>query len=152
MITKFEKTGCCERRGMVQIRVSFFLEPDEEGYDDYHIQVPTERYSGPRKERGQPADLEDFATWKETCEKKWIDTPCHNHFFRIEPGGAEDDDAIILDIAERCGEEVLRAQKHHRAPNLANPKTPRLSNVTSKRRTQCNNRVATLPTDDIRVR
>lgn len=37
MIVKIEPTGCCERKGLMQIRFSFYLEPGEHGYNIHHM-------------------------------------------------------------------------------------------------------------------
>lgn len=39
---EIEPSGCCERRGLMQIRFSFFLEPGEHGYEVHHMEDGTD--------------------------------------------------------------------------------------------------------------
>ena len=57
MYVKVEPTGCCERKGMVQVRFCFFLDPTDYGYEKHHVKIDGE----------------------------WQDNPFHNHFIYVEP-------------------------------------------------------------------
>uniref|UniRef100_A0A6M3KFC0 Uncharacterized protein n=1 Tax=viral metagenome TaxID=1070528 RepID=A0A6M3KFC0_9ZZZZ len=39
MFVKIEPSGCCERKGLVQVRFSFYLEDGDYGYERHHVQV-----------------------------------------------------------------------------------------------------------------
>ena len=84
MYVKVEPTGCCVRKGLVQIRLSMYLDINDYGYAKHHVQVsviPEEVYKG---------DLSDLP-------KVWQNNPFHNHFIFAEP---DITDKEILDIAE----------------------------------------------------
>lgn len=100
MIAKIEPTGVVERKGLVQIRFSFYLELDDARYDEHHIQVPVippEGYLGEVDEMGIPADIDAYDTWIESLPKKWQNNPFHNHFIYVEPETSDDE---IMDIGE----------------------------------------------------
>ena len=49
MRVKVEPSGCCERKGLVQVRFSMYLEPEDYGYDKHYVQVliiPEGGYTG----------------------------------------------------------------------------------------------------------
>lgn len=63
MKVKVEPSGCCERKGMVQVRFSFYLDPTDYGYDKHHIEVPVipeGGYPGKVDEQGSPIDIKDW--------------------------------------------------------------------------------------------
>ena len=88
MFVKIEPSGCCERKGLVQIRLSMYLDEGDYGYDKHYIQVPvmpSEGYLGKVGERGQPADIDDYNRWIGSLPKIWQLNPFHNHFIYVEP-------------------------------------------------------------------
>ena len=51
---EIEPSGCCERKGMRQIRICFYLEPGDERYNEHHINAPVIPKSGyPSKKDGR---------------------------------------------------------------------------------------------------
>lgn len=66
-VAKIEPTGCTVRKGKVQLRFSFYLEPGDARYDEHHVQVPR-----------APGD--------DTPSGVWQDNPFHNHFVYVTPG------------------------------------------------------------------
>ena len=60
---EIEQSGCCERKGMRQIRLCFYLEPGDARYSEHHVKVGG----------------------------KWQNNPFHNHFIRV-PLDATDED------------------------------------------------------------
>ncbi len=86
MYVRVEPTGCCERKGLVQIRFCFYLEPSDARYDVHHIQVPV-----------RPLTDEEVADPKlaELVPKKWQTNPFHNHFIYVEPDTSDEE---IMDI------------------------------------------------------
>lgn len=72
MYVKVEPTGCCERKGMVQVRFGCYLDPDDHGYDVHHVQV----------------------------EGVWQDNPFHNHFIYVEPDMSDVD--ILKEADKWC--------------------------------------------------
>ena len=57
MLVKVEPTGCCERKGLVQIRFCMYLDEGDYGYDIHHVQV----------------------------DGVWQTNPFHNHFIYVKP-------------------------------------------------------------------
>ena len=100
MYVKVEPSGCCERKGMVQVRFCMYLDGKDYGYDKHHIQVPVipkEGYPGKVDDTGMPLDIKDFNEWLDSLPKVWQNNPFHNHFIQVEP---DTTDKTIMDIAE----------------------------------------------------
>lgn len=57
MYFEIEKSGLSERKGLVQIRLCFYLDPGDYGYEKHHIQL----------------------------DGVWQNNPFHNHFIQVEP-------------------------------------------------------------------
>ena len=92
MYAKIEGSGCCERKGLVQIRLCFYLDKDDYGYEKHHIQVPDftdAKYDGKVDELGNPVDMVDYQKWVDSLPKAWQNNPFHNHFIYIEPDTSE---------------------------------------------------------------
>ncbi len=109
MFVKVEPTGCCERKGLVQIRFSMYLDEDDYGYDKHHVLVP-ER---PLTENG----LAD-PKLAELVPKKWQNNPFHNHFIYVEP---ETTDTVIMNIGQAVLEEVYMEWACDKRPEPKNP-------------------------------
>lgn len=91
MYVKIEPSGCSSRRGMVQVRLSMWLEPKDDGYDIFNIDnpvFPENRYEG---------NPEDFEEWVKKLPTEKLLIPFHNHFIQVSP---ETPDKEIMDIAE----------------------------------------------------
>ena len=106
MYVKVEPSGCCERKGMVQIRFCMYLEPDDYGYEKHHIQVPIipeGGYPGEVDAMGQPVDIKAYDAWIKSLPTVWQTNPFHNHFIQVEP---DITDNGILDIGVECLKET----------------------------------------------
>ena len=100
-----EPTGCCVRKGKVQLRFSFYLEPSDPRYKEHHIQVPIippEGYQGEVDAEGIPVDQVHFNNWIESLPKKWQNNPFHNHFVYVD---ADTPDAEIKQLMTEALEE-----------------------------------------------
>ena len=89
---EIEPTGCCERNGMRQIRLCFYLHPGDARYNEHHVNIPVipeGGYPGKKDEHGQPD--KDFRAWLDTLPKKWKTNPFHNHFIQV-PLNATDEE------------------------------------------------------------
>ena len=95
---EIEPSGCCERKGMRQIRFCFYLEPGDARYNEHHVNLPV------IPEGGYPGDLEPDEEgrisksklqaqndWFASLPTKWQTNPFHNHFIRV-PLDATDED------------------------------------------------------------
>lgn len=88
MYYKIEKSGCNERKGLVEIRFDCFLDPDDYNYSEHHVQVPVipeGGYPGKLKETGEPVDQADYDRWFNKLEKVWQNNPFCCHFMQFEP-------------------------------------------------------------------
>lgn len=87
-IGKIEPTGCTVRKGKVQLKFSFYLEPSDPRYEEHHIQVPIipeGGYPGEVGADGSPVDQDAYNAWIESLPKEWQDNPFHNHFIYVDP-------------------------------------------------------------------
>lgn len=87
-IAKIEPSGCTVRKGKVQLRFSFYLEPGDPRYEECHTQVPIiplGGYPGEVDIEGNPINPADYETWKASLPRLWRDRPFHNHFVYVDP-------------------------------------------------------------------
>lgn len=141
MLVKVEESGCCVRKGMVQVRFGFYLEPADARYEEHHIQVPIippEGYPGEVDAEGNPTDWETYNAWLESLPKKWQNNPFHNHFIYVEP---DITDGEIMDIGEAFLKESYGKWSHNETPNPKNKPVKFLEFVNSKRLKACEVRV-----------
>jgi hypothetical protein len=120
-IGKIEPTGCCVHKGKGQLRLSFYLEPDDPRYEEHHIQVPIipeEGYPGEVDAEGAPVDQEHYDSWLESLPKQWQDNPFHNHFVFVDANASDAEiKQLLLESLEEFfsiwaeGEDILRAWK-----------------------------------------
>jgi hypothetical protein len=120
-IGKIEPTGCCVHKGKVQLRFSFYLEPDDPRYEEHHIQVPIipeEGYPGEVDAEGAPVDQEHYDSWLESLPKEWQDNPFHNHFVFVDANSSDDEiKQLMTESLEEFlgiwaeGEDILGAWK-----------------------------------------
>lgn len=111
MYVKIEPSGCCERKGMVQVRFCMYLDQGDYGYEKHHVQ--------------------------NSDTLKWQDNPFHNHFIQVEPDAADNE---ILDIGVECLKEAYTDWKANRKPNPKN-KPYILPVLTNARITACQDKV-----------
>jgi hypothetical protein len=121
---KVEPSGCGERKGMVQVRYSFYLDPTDYGYNKHHIQVPVipkEGHPSKMDERGNPLDMIDYQKWIDGLPKVWQDNPFHNHMYYFEPDVTEEQIKTV-------GQTICKVAK----AEWDKDKMPRLVNVGIK--------------------
>lgn len=120
MYVKVEPNGCCERKGLVQIRFCMYLEPGDYGYEKHHIQVPLipeGGYQGEIDKLGSPVDMENYQKWLDSLPKAWQLNPFHNHFIYVEP---ETSDEEIMDVGKAFLEEAYVKWACDKALDLKN--------------------------------
>ena len=140
MFVKVEPTGCCERKGMVQVRFCMYLDPGEPGYDKHHIQVPVipeEGYRGKVDEMGNPIDIEAYKKWLDGLPKAWRNNPFHNHFIYVEPDATDEE---IMDSGEAFLQEAYQKWSASKALDLKN-KPHATPAMTGARKTACQAKV-----------
>ena len=141
MYVKVEPSGCCVRKGMVQVRFSFYLKPTDARYDEHHIQVPVipeEGYPGEVDAEGRPVDMDAYDDWIESLPKKWQNNPFHNHFIYVEPDAT---DKEILDIGEAFLDESYDDWSHNKKPKPKNKPVKYPESVDDKRQKACEAKV-----------
>ena len=129
MYVRVEPTGCCERRGLVQVRFCMYLDTDDYGYERHHIQapvIPEGGYTGGVDVDGMPTKMRRYQKWLDKLPKVWQCNPFHNHYIHIKP---ETSDEEIMDIGLAfleeayikwaCGEKIDLKNPcvYHREPN-----------------------------------
>jgi len=83
---EIEPTGCCESKGMRQIRLCFYLEHGDARYNEHHVNmpvIPDGGYPGKKDEQGNPKSATAVRSWMKKLPKKWQTNPFHNHFIRV---------------------------------------------------------------------
>jgi len=83
---EIEPTGCCERKGMRQIRLCFYLDPGDARHNEHHVNVPVypkDGYPGEKGLQGEAKSDADFKSWRDSLPKKYQNNPFHNHFIRV---------------------------------------------------------------------
>jgi hypothetical protein len=146
MYVEIEQSGCCERKGLMQVRFCLYLEPGDYGYEQHHLTVPvypypderlggywgevhpkgttvtkTDKETGKKYEidiSGQPIDEDDYRHWVQTLPTTEIDNPFHNHFIYVEP---EITDEILLDMGQAFLEEAYIKRACDEKIDIKNP-------------------------------
>jgi len=95
MYVRVEPSGCCERKGLVQVRFCMYLDKGDYGYNIHHIHL--EESPGKRV---------------------WQTNPFHNHFIYVEP---ETTDVEIMDIGQAFLEEAYIKWSCDENLDLKNP-------------------------------
>ena len=143
MFVKVEPSGCCERRGMVQVRLSMYLDEGDYGYEKHHIQVPVipeGGYPGKWDAEGSPVDTKDFDKWLKKLPKVWQNNPFHNHFIQVEPDTTDEE---IMDIAEAFLHEAGIKWSTNSKLDLVNDSLPfrKPKDIDAKRMKDCEDKV-----------
>lgn len=151
MYVRIEPSGCCERKGLVQIRLSMYLEPDDYGYEKHHVQIPdfnSAKYDGEIK-NCIPADGEHFSKWAENLPKVWQNNPFHNHFIYVEPD-------ITLGEIEAMAEAFLHEAGfkwgNDQECDLKNPHFKFPENVSPDKKDKCSKRAKEFTGDTIYIK
>ena len=92
------KSGCTERKGNVQLRLDFYLEPIDPRYNDkylYLIDTTSLKYltdyPGKVDVEGNPIDQKDYDSWYQSLPRVWQNTPFHSHFIYLASDFTEED-------------------------------------------------------------
>ena len=117
MYYKIEKSGCCERKGTMQIRFDFFLDKEDYGYEKKYIDMPviTEEFKGDEKE---------YDAWVATLPTKKQLNPFHTHFSYFSP---EATDKEIQDAGDKFLKEAYDFWKKDQFPDVKNTVKPTLA-------------------------
>ena len=121
MFVKVEPSGCCERKGMVQIRFCFYLDLGDFGYNIHHVNLPVIPEGGYPREvdaMGNPVDTKAYDAWIKSLPTEWQDNPFHNHFIYVEPDTADEE---IMGIGEAFLHEAYIKWACGQTLDLKNP-------------------------------
>jgi len=103
MFYKINKTGCNERKGLVEVRYDLYLDPEDHNYNDHYVQVPIipegKDYKGKLGEMGRPVDQEDWKKWFDGLEKVWQHNPFCCHFCQFEPNVTDEEILFVGELA-----------------------------------------------------
>jgi hypothetical protein len=116
-----DPSGTCERKGMVQVRLSMYLYPGDYGYEKQYVQIPVfpeEGYPGEISEGGSPVDAGEYESWVNGLPKEWVNNPFHNHFIYVEPTVSDEE---IMNMAEMYLKEAYEQWSNNEAIDLKNP-------------------------------
>lgn len=132
MFVKVEPTGCCERKGLVQVRFSMYLDKGDYDFERYHVQVPEREPT--EEELADPKRLEEIP-------KVWRVNPFHNHFVFVEPDIADEE---IMDIGRAFLEEAYIKWASGEKRDLKNPSVKYPASVDSARLSACDAKIQSL--------
>lgn len=133
MYYKIEPTGCCERKGYVQIRYAFYLDEGDYGYENHFVDVPIipKDFDFERKEEEVSADIKKLPTKKQL-------NPFHNHFCYFPH---DTTDKEIQEAGDKFLAEAYVFWSKGKFPNVKNaPLTEKV--ITNELKTACEQRVS----------
>jgi len=134
---EIEPSGCCEHKGMVQVRFCFYLAPGDARYSEHRVNLPvfpSRGYPGKKDELGAPKSDQDHKAWLDTLPREWQTNPFHNHFIYVDP---ETTDEEIAAIGDELLEVIYTDWLLERKPGRGTPKPVFPKNVTSEMRSLC---------------
>lgn len=155
---KIEKSGCCERHGNVQLRFSFYLEPDDARYDERYVLVVDitsakylEGYQGEVDEMGSAIDSEACQIWRDSLPKVWHNNTFHNHFVYADPDITDAEIKVLMNFHLANFYEAWKQGKPIRSGWAIETKIQPLHydevdkpKIYSLRKQQCLDRITTL--------
>ena len=78
---KIEKSGCCEHKGLCQVRADFYWDEKDPSYSLTECKIyPEKGYEGKVDEMGVPVDIEDYQKWEDALPTEMKHLPFHSHF------------------------------------------------------------------------
>ena len=151
MYFKVEKTGCTERKGMVQIRYCLYLDPVDYGYDKHYVEVPIipeEGYMGKVDEEGTPVDPKAYDLWYDSLPTEMQLNPFHNHFVQVGPTITDKEIKYVGELAllmakEKWDKDIV--------PNIKNQLVNYPKIVTAERKLECETKVEAVKVADIQT-
>ena len=119
---KIEKSGCCEHKGLCQVRADFYWDEKDAEYALTECKIyPEKGYEGKVNEMGMPVDIDDYKKWEDALPTELRSLPFNSHFIYFEPNVT--DEEILF-----CFELV----KGWRENNLSNKNVKPVRNLSSK--------------------
>jgi len=103
---KVETGGCLEKKGLLQVRFSMFLDESDKNFKTHYVYVavmPDSGYPGEHDKNGSPVDIKEFEKWIDNLPHVWQVNPFHNHFIHVEPTIKDNE---IMEIGEKFLKEA----------------------------------------------
>jgi len=142
MHLKIEPSGCCERKGMVQVRFDFFLDPEDQGYEIVTLPIfPEEGYPGEVNEFGTPLDEQAFTEWVGSLPTVVQVNPFHTHFAYFDPATSKED---ILAAGNKFMYEARTFKDRGEFPAVKNMPVALTRSIDFKRLSECEAKLAEL--------
>lgn len=92
---KIEKSGCCEHKGLCQVRADFYWDEKDPEYSLTECKIyPKEGYEGKVDEIGMPIDVDDYKKWENALPTEMKHQPFHSHFIYF-PDTVKDDEILF---------------------------------------------------------
>lgn len=93
---KIEKTGCCERKGLLQVRYDLFWDEEDKEYQLVDVPIfPPEGYPGKVDEEGNAIDEKDYQAWKDSLPTQLINLPFITRLAYFEPDVTDEEIAYV---------------------------------------------------------
>jgi hypothetical protein len=97
---KIEKSGCCEHKGLCQVRADFYWDEKDAGYKLTECKIyPEKGYEGKVNEMGTPADLEAYKKWEDSLPTELKHLPFHSHFIYFHDTVRDDEILFCFELA-----------------------------------------------------
>jgi hypothetical protein len=108
MYFKIEKSGCCEHKGLVQVRADFYREEWDRGYALTECKIyPEKGYEGEVDEMGVPVDLDAYKKWEDALPTKLKNLPFNSHFIYFEPNVTDEEILFCFELVKGWRENNL---------------------------------------------
>lgn len=128
MYYKINKTGCGERKGLVEVRFDCYLDPSDAGYVEHHVTVPVipeDGYTGKADAMGTPVDLDAYIKWRSSLPTETRDNPFCCHFRCFEPD-------VTNEQLLKAGDEILKmAFDNNKVGTLKKNTNPKVTFTTN---------------------
>ena len=128
------------RKGRVKLTFSFYLDPEDYGYDKKFVEVPIvppEGYLGEIDKDGVPIDQKNFDKWFDKLPTRFVNTPFHNHKVYFENDNTNEEIKFVGEwgalVAKRLWDKDLSLTGEHRIKN----KPVKAISITPERITEC---------------
>lgn len=108
MFFKIERSGCCEHKGLVQIRADFYREVGDAGYALTECKIfPEKGYEGEVNEMGIPKDEEDYKKWFDALPTEMRNLPFNSHFIYFKPDVTDEEILFCFELVKGWRENNL---------------------------------------------
>ena len=97
---KIDKSGCCEHKGLCQVRADFYWDEKDAEYALTECKIyPEKGHEGKVDEMGIPADLDDYQKWEDALPTEMKHLPFHSHFVYFQDTVKDDEILFCFELA-----------------------------------------------------